>query len=307
MPPAFIQAVNIATSEYSWAQSLVVAMHSMKLAFGDNVTYTEIPLEQAADELDALRRQHSIASTTPWSKYFLANCRALHSREVTGPTAVAGWKSYVSGEPMIRCKNIIVVGDSGTRFYPANGKKPKSLVEEMCEHSGYPNMHDLTEIGAHPWRWVQMLQEWKARHYRLALPTMKPDESVSSEQLQFGSDVVVLVFDAHNGLQLVTTRYTGLDYTTAIGTTMFEEYKMLMKELTSFSQVVYGFSACSERFAMDVRLEREGHACAALATSYGFIAYPLAEFWEIIKPFCLNMEEEGKLVNLWHHTDYGSL
>ncbi|MFM7987930.1 MAG: hypothetical protein ACKPKO_52315, partial [Candidatus Fonsibacter sp.] len=102
VPPAFIQAVNIATPEYSWAQSLVVAMHSIKLAFGDNVTYSEIPLEQAAAELDSLRRQHYLASTTPSSKYDLADCRVLHSRDVTGPTAVAGWRNCVSGEPMIR-------------------------------------------------------------------------------------------------------------------------------------------------------------------------------------------------------------
>ncbi|MFM7987112.1 MAG: hypothetical protein ACKPKO_48155 [Candidatus Fonsibacter sp.] len=92
VPPAFVQAINIATPEYSWAQSLVVAMHSIRIAFEDTVTYSEIPLEQVADELGSLRRRHCWASTTPSSKYYLANCRVLHSREVSGPTAVAGLK-----------------------------------------------------------------------------------------------------------------------------------------------------------------------------------------------------------------------
>ncbi|MFM7979938.1 MAG: hypothetical protein ACKPKO_11550, partial [Candidatus Fonsibacter sp.] len=63
----------MAQLEYSWAQSLVVAMHSVKLAYGDNVTYSEVSLEDAADELDSFRRRHNLASTTPSSKYYLAN------------------------------------------------------------------------------------------------------------------------------------------------------------------------------------------------------------------------------------------
>ena len=38
VPLGFVQALNIATPEYSWAQSLVVAMHSIKLAYEDTVT-----------------------------------------------------------------------------------------------------------------------------------------------------------------------------------------------------------------------------------------------------------------------------
>ena len=141
------------------------------------------------------------------------------------------------------------------------------------EHSGYPNMYDLTEVGAHPRTWVNLLQQWEMRHISLALPTMRPDESVSSEELQFGSDFVVIVLDAHNGLQLHATKYTGLDYKTALGTTTFDDYKLLMKELTSFSQVIYGYSPCHERFGMDIRLESDASACAAIATSFGIVPY----------------------------------
>ncbi|MFM7986202.1 MAG: hypothetical protein ACKPKO_43505, partial [Candidatus Fonsibacter sp.] len=126
-----------------------------------------------------------------------------------------------------------------------------------------------------------------------------------SDELQFGSDFVGIVLDAHNGLQLHATKYTGLEYVTAMGTTTFDDYKMLMKELSSFSQVVYGYSPCHERFALDARLDSDASACAAIATSFGIVPYSLADFWDRIKPFCLNMESEGKATNLWHRTDYG--
>jgi len=136
---------------------------------------------------------------------------------------------------------------------------------------------------------------------------MNPDVPVASTlQLQFGSDFVVLVFDAHNGLHMSGTKYTGLQFVTASGNTVFDEYRKLMEELTSFLQVVYGYSPCWERFDMDRRLGEEAHVCAALATAWGHITYDLSDFWESIRPFCLNMESDGKLVNLWHHTDYNN-
>ncbi|MFM7988144.1 MAG: hypothetical protein ACKPKO_53410, partial [Candidatus Fonsibacter sp.] len=72
-----------------------------------------------------------------------------------------------------------------------------------------------------------------------------------------------------------------------------------MDELTSFSQVEYGFSLCYERFDMNPKLETEAHECAAIANSYGHIAYDLTEFWVSIKPFLSEhgeREESGKLV-----------
>ncbi|MFM7979623.1 MAG: hypothetical protein ACKPKO_09940, partial [Candidatus Fonsibacter sp.] len=103
---------------------------------------------------------------------------------------------------MLKNKNILIVGNSGSRFYSPNGKKSSPLTATLMEHSGFPNMYDLTEVGVHPRTWVQLLQKWKMNHQRLALPTIRPDESVSSEDLQFGSDFVVIGIDAQNGLQL---------------------------------------------------------------------------------------------------------
>ena len=64
---------------------------------------------------------------------------------------------------------------------------------------------------------------------------MTPDVSITSaRQLQFGSDFVAIVIDAHNGLQMKDTVYTGLEYRSPAGRTMFEEYNSFMDELTSF-------------------------------------------------------------------------
>ncbi|MFM7990521.1 MAG: hypothetical protein ACKPKO_65500, partial [Candidatus Fonsibacter sp.] len=71
------------------------------------------------------------------------------------------------------------------------------------------------------------------------------------------SDFIVVVIDAHNGLQMHDSTYTGLEYRSPAGRTMFDEYCLFMDELTSFSQVVYGYSPCYERFDMNPRLEVE--------------------------------------------------
>ncbi|MFM7986243.1 MAG: hypothetical protein ACKPKO_43715 [Candidatus Fonsibacter sp.] len=71
--------------------------------------------------------------------------------------------------------------------------------------------------------------------FRLALPSMNPDVSVTSpRQLQFGSDFIVIVIDAHNGLQMKDAVYTGLEYRSPAGRTMFDEYNSFMDELRSF-------------------------------------------------------------------------
>ncbi|MFM7984829.1 MAG: hypothetical protein ACKPKO_36460, partial [Candidatus Fonsibacter sp.] len=102
--------------------------------------------------------------------------------------------------------------------------------------------------------------------------------------VQFGSDCVVIVSDSHNGLQMKGSTYTGLEYRSPAGRTMFEDYSLFMDELTSVSQVVYGYSPCCARFDMNPKLETEAHVCAAIANSYGHIAYDLTEFWVSINP-----------------------
>ncbi|MFM7978844.1 MAG: hypothetical protein ACKPKO_05965, partial [Candidatus Fonsibacter sp.] len=165
------------------------------------------------------------------------------------------------------------------QFYTESGKSSSAsgAGKALANWAGYPNIHDLTETGAHPMRWVELLQPWKLKNFRLALPSMNPDVSITSaRQLQFGSDFIGIVIDAHNGLQMKDSTYTGLEYRSPAGRTMFDEYCLFMDELTSFSQVVYGYSPCYERFDMNPRLEAEAHACAAIANSFGHISHDLS-------------------------------
>jgi hypothetical protein len=82
--------------------------------------------------------------------YYLANSRTLHSVEAIGPTAVSGWKRYVNGEPFARARNIVLIGDSGSQIYGSSAKSCHSIASDLVSHAGYANVHDLTEIEAHP-------------------------------------------------------------------------------------------------------------------------------------------------------------
>jgi hypothetical protein len=114
-------------------------------------------------------------------------------------------KRYVAGQPFVVSRNITIVGDSGTEVYGSSGKSHHSIVADLRTHCGYPNIHNLTEVGAHPRRWTEMLIQWKNQNLQYALPKSgKPGAPA-----YFGSDFVVIVVDAHNGLQL-GNNYTGL-------------------------------------------------------------------------------------------------
>jgi hypothetical protein len=153
-----------------------------------------LPLGVAANQLDTIRLTHHLLMIPP-SDYYMANCRTLHSEEVLGPTAVSGWERYVSGQPYVQSRNTLIVGDSGTEIYRQSGKSHHSIVTDLRQHCGYANIHNLTEVGAHPRRCLELHPTWDNQHLQIALPKSgKPDAA-----RYFGSDFVVLVFDAHNG------------------------------------------------------------------------------------------------------------
>ena len=52
VPPAFLEAINPSILAYSWAQSLLVALHSMRLAFENHTGCERMPLEEVAQQLD---------------------------------------------------------------------------------------------------------------------------------------------------------------------------------------------------------------------------------------------------------------
>ena len=145
-----------------------------------------------------------------------------------------------------------------------------------------------------------MLITWKNQNIQYALPkSVKPGAPA-----YFGSDLAVIVIDAHNGLQL-GNNCTGLKHRTPTGKIVVEEYHAFLDELYYSAQVVYGYSDCSERFQTDPTVDEEARTCAVAARSYGLIPYYLKYFWETIKPFCLGMESVGRSLNCWHHCDYG--
>ena len=158
-------------------------MHSLVLAYEHDTNCPSMTLERAAEKLDSLRRVHKFNSSPPaW--YYLSNCRSLHSMDVLGPTVVSGWRQFVTGEPFLRNKNIILIGDSGRYIYSTNGKKHHSIVSDLRKSAGYPNVHDLTESGAHPYRLLKVFRDWIDRHlpYGFTKPG-KPGEGTF-----FGSD-----------------------------------------------------------------------------------------------------------------------
>ena len=94
----------------------MVALHLLRRAYSNNPSCDPMPLGAAAKELDTIRLTHNLLMI-PRSEYYMANCSTLQSEEVPGPTAVSGWKRYVSGQPYVQSRNIIIVGDSGTEIY----------------------------------------------------------------------------------------------------------------------------------------------------------------------------------------------
>ena len=110
--------MNMRLPEYLWSQGLLVVVHSLVLAYDHDRNRPSMTLERAAEKLDSLRRVHRLNSAPPaW--YYLSNCRLLHSMDVLGPTVVSGWRQYVTGEPFIRNKSIVAIGDSGCHIYSA--------------------------------------------------------------------------------------------------------------------------------------------------------------------------------------------
>ena len=108
----------------------------------------------------------------------------------------------------------------------------------------------MTEVGAPPRMWTELLTRWENENTQYALPKSgKPGAAPF-----FGSDFVAIVIDAHSGFPL-GNNYTGLNHKVPNGETIFEEYNAFFDELSRFSQVVYGYSDCSERFHMDSALD----------------------------------------------------
>ena len=54
---------------YSWAQGLLVAVHSLALAYDNDTNCPSMTLERAAEKLDSLRRAHKLNSVLSFATF----------------------------------------------------------------------------------------------------------------------------------------------------------------------------------------------------------------------------------------------
>ena len=102
-----LQTLNVATLEHSWAHSLFLALHSIRLAFENAIGGESITLPDAAKQLDSVRRTFR-QNAVPPSDHYMANCRTLHHLPTYGATMVSGWRKSVNGEPFVQMKNVLI-------------------------------------------------------------------------------------------------------------------------------------------------------------------------------------------------------
>ena len=102
---------------------------------------------QAAYRYDNLRSSLKLY-TIPPSAYYLAQCRELHNRQVSGPTVSAGWISYVAGECEVVSSKVLLIGASGSRIYNTGAKRSSRAVGDLLkEYQSYHNMETYQIVG----------------------------------------------------------------------------------------------------------------------------------------------------------------
>ena len=157
--------------EYSWAQGLLVAVHSLVLAYENNTNCPSMKLEEAAEKLDTLRRRSGTNSRLRMAS--IRYRRTLDQEQ----------KHRANGGLRMPC----------VFFHRQKSTTPLSPISVLLRV--IPNMHDLTEVGAHPYRQLEMLRGWINRH--LSYGFAKPGSL--GEGTFFGTEFIILWIDAHNG------------------------------------------------------------------------------------------------------------
>ena len=155
--------------------------------------------------------------TIPPSAYYLAQCRELHDRQVSGPTVSAGWISFVSGECAVLSSSVLLLGASGSRIYNTGAKRTSRPVGDLLkEYQSYHNMEVYQNKGAGPVDWTNKLRDYLVLHERELTYRAGPGHNPvnrhnnAREHLLFES-MTVIVIDDHNGLCDHASRYIGLE------------------------------------------------------------------------------------------------
>ena len=127
-PQHFQQAYELGTPVAAWVTNMQQARHSMKLEFlPGEVDEERVNILQAADRYDDLRTNLEL-HPIPRAAYYLAQCRELHDRQVSGPTITAGWSSFVAGESEVLSSKVLLLGASGSRIYNLGQRGPADLL-----------------------------------------------------------------------------------------------------------------------------------------------------------------------------------
>ena len=105
--------------------------------------------------------------TIPPSAYYLAQCRELHDRQVSGPTVTVGWVSYVAGECEVLSSKVLLLGASGSRNYKTGQKRTSRAVGDILkEYQSYHNMESYQIVGTGPVEWANKLRDYRITHER---------------------------------------------------------------------------------------------------------------------------------------------
>ena len=139
----------------------------MKLMFlPGEVDEERVNVLQAADRFDDLRT-HMELHTVPPAAYYLAQCRELHDRQVSGPTVTAGWSSFVAGESEVLSSRVLLLGVSGSRIYNLGHKRTSRAVGDVLkEYQSYHNVETYQQIGSGPVEWSNRLRDYRHTHER---------------------------------------------------------------------------------------------------------------------------------------------
>ena len=313
-PQHFQQAYDLGTPVAAWVTKAQQAWHSMHLMFlPGEVDGERVNILQAADRDDDLRTGMELY-TIPPAAYYLAQCRELHDRQVSGPSITAGWSSFVAGESEFLSSRLLLLGASGSRIYTLGAKRTSRAVGEILkEYQSYHNMEAYQQIGSGPVEWSNRLRDYRHTHERELTYCPGPGRNPVNKQrgikehIMFES-MTVIITDDHNGLCGKGSKYIGLNPHEAASESekeqrqrVLREYCEFFTELTYFWRVIYCYSPCPERFQMDLRLRDDSTMLASMSKHFGCLPVNIEPFWLSIAPLTLPSRTDPRVKDPWHH------
>ena len=290
------QAYDLGTLVAAWVSKVQQAWHSLQLVFQPGKVLKErTHILQAAHRYDRIGADLE-NTTIPPSAYYLAQCRELHDRQVSGPTVTVGWLSYVAGESKIVSQRALMLGASGSRIYITGRTRSSRGVGDILKaYQCYYNLQASTVIGDAPPAWTQELRRFRHDHEHEPTyspgPGCNPAHRAKNIQEHFiFENVAVIIIDDRNGLCDIGSKYIGLNPNDAVTdkerakrTTALQQYCQFVTELRYFSRVIYCHSPFPERFQMDVRLRQDSQMLAGMPKHFGCLPVNIEPCWQALE------------------------